>query len=73
MISPSNRRVSAYVRVVVLGVLRRAVFWAGKNRLFCRRPRPSGIWQAPYDAGQRCTLPTRTVCMRDVKEIFTTV
>jgi len=25
---PSNRRISAYVRVVVLGVLRRAVFWA---------------------------------------------
>ena len=26
--SPSNTRISAYVRVVVLGVLRRAVFWA---------------------------------------------
>ena len=26
--SPSNRRISAYVRVVVLGVLTRAVFWA---------------------------------------------
>jgi hypothetical protein len=25
---PSNRRISAYVRVVVLGVLRRTVFWA---------------------------------------------
>jgi len=25
---PSNRRISAHVRVVVLGVLRRAVFWA---------------------------------------------
>ena len=30
---PSNRRISAYVRVVVLGVLRRAVFWAGKSAL----------------------------------------
>ena len=28
--SPSNRRGSAYVRVVVLGVPRRAVFWAEK-------------------------------------------
>ena len=28
MSSPSNRRISAYVRVVVLGVLRRIVFWA---------------------------------------------
>jgi len=30
---PSNRRISAYVRVVVLGVVRRAVFWAGKTAL----------------------------------------
>ena len=31
--SPSNRRISAYVWVVVLGVLRRAVSWAGKSAL----------------------------------------
>jgi len=31
--SPSNRLISAYVRVVVLGVLRRAVFWADKPAL----------------------------------------
>ena len=55
---PRNRRISAYVRVVVLGVLRRAVLSFGpKNRLFRRCPRPSGIWQAPYDPGQRCTPP----------------
>jgi len=29
--SPSNRRISAHVRVVVLGVLRRAVFWAEQS------------------------------------------
>ena len=29
--SLGSRRISAYVRVVVLGVLRRAVFWAGKS------------------------------------------
>ena len=32
---PSNRRISAYVRVVVLGVLRRTVFWAEKPALPC--------------------------------------
>jgi len=32
--SPSNRRISAHVRVVVLGVLRRAVFWAEKYGSF---------------------------------------
>ena len=32
VISPSNRR-QCYVRVVVLGVLRRAVFWAEKPAL----------------------------------------
>ena len=31
---PSNRRISACVRVVVLGVLRRAVFWALKRGSF---------------------------------------
>ena len=31
--SPSIRRISAYVRVVVLGVLRRAVFWAENSAL----------------------------------------
>jgi hypothetical protein len=55
--SPSNRRISAYVRVVVLGVLRRTtVYWAGKAALTWR-PRPPGIRQAPYDPGERCTLP----------------
>jgi len=29
--SPSNRRISAHVRVVVLGVLKRAVFWAEQS------------------------------------------
>ena len=47
-----------YVRVVVLGVLGRAVLSLGRNnRLFRRCPRPSGIQPAPYDPGQRCTLP----------------
>jgi len=51
---PSHRRIRAYVRVVVLGVLRRAVLSFGpNNRLFRRRPRPSGIWQAPYDPAVR--------------------
>jgi len=68
MSSPSNRRISAYVRVVVLGVLRRVVLWA-ESRFFRRCPRPSGIWQAPYDPGKRCTLPRQrtlvgcTLCM----------
>ena len=56
--SHGNRRISAYVRVVVLGVLRRTVLSFGPTtRLFRRRLRPSGIRQAPYDPGQRCTLP----------------
>ena len=38
MSSPSNRRISAYVRVVVLGVLRRAVFWAEKLGSFVGAP-----------------------------------
>ena len=54
---PSNRRISAHVRVVVLGVLRRVLSFGPENRLFRRRPRPSGIWQALYDPGKRCTLP----------------
>ena len=28
-----------------------------KNRLFRKCPRPSGIWQALYDPGKRCTPP----------------
>ena len=34
--SRGNRRISAHVRVVVLGVLRRTVFWAEKTWLFRR-------------------------------------
>ena len=32
-------------------------FGPKNTRLFRRRPRPSGIWQARYDPGKRCTLP----------------
>ena len=55
---PSSRRIRAYVRVVVLGVLekRRAVVWAEKHGSSVALPRPSGIWQALYGPGKRCTL-----------------
>jgi len=35
---PSNRRISAHVRVVVLGVQRRAVFWAEQHGSFVGAP-----------------------------------
>jgi len=49
--SPSNRRFSA-----MCGWWCWASF-GPKNRLLRRRPRPSGIRQAPYDPGKRYTLP----------------
>ena len=53
-----------YVRVVVLRP-KACCLLGPKNRLFRRRPRPSGIRPAPYDPGKRCTLPRHGVARRE--------
>ena len=55
--SPSNRRISVLMCGWWCWASQGVLSFGPKSLLFRRCPRPSGIRQAPYDPGKRCTLP----------------